>query len=269
MKGPRPAWTALTLLLLCTASGSVGAQPLPVMPSAPPPAPSAAPAPSVQAAPPEPPPAVLPSVAGEPELPAPDVGPSSDAPEAVPSSSRPLGGPYPRRAPYDPCGWASSGDEPPPAKIVRRPGDIIPPCYRLETEPRKGLVIAGAVTFGALYLLSAVAGAALEADTNATYAPDDEQDAFWPLLLPVVGPFAALGTIKSSGEEDSFTAGRTILLLVDGLGQGIGLAMLISGALAEREMLVWDGVSGTGSQLSLGPAALGHGAWGLGLAGRH
>src|SRR5690349_4987127 len=40
-------------------------------------------------------------------------------------------------------------------------GDPIPPGYHAESKVRKGLVIGGAVTFGVMYILSVLVGAAI------------------------------------------------------------------------------------------------------------
>jgi hypothetical protein len=108
-----------------------------------------------------------------------------------------------------------------------REGAPVPPGYRVEEKIRKGLVIGGAVTFGSLYVVNAIiASIAIDADSN-----NDE----WAVLyIPIGGPFAAIATL------DAQESGAAILI-IDGLGQAGGLAMLIAGAAAKQKKLVYTG----------------------------
>jgi hypothetical protein len=114
-------------------------------------------------------------------------------------------------------------------------GDPIPPGYQPDTRIRKGLVIGGAVTMGALWVISIIIGGAavsveeadeeLGGDSNGL-APED----FYPLFIPVAGPFIALVTTEAEGVGTAF-------LIIDGVGQAGGLAMLIAGLAAQQTYL--------------------------------
>jgi hypothetical protein len=124
-------------------------------------------------------------------------------------------------------------------------GAEIPPGYMKVERMRKGLVIAGAVTFGVSWLVSATAGVALTDEHNNNscaysedysgngygYCDDDDESDAVPLFIPVVGPFIAMGTLDAEGP------GRAALFL-DGVVQVGGLAMLIAGVAATRTVLV-------------------------------
>ena len=113
-------------------------------------------------------------------------------------------------------------------------GDPIPPGYRPDTRIRKGLVIGGAVTMGSLWLISVViggAGASVEEADDALGDSDGiHPEDFYMLMIPVAGPFIAMGTLEASGAGLAF-------LIIDGIGQAGGLAMLIAGIAAQETYL--------------------------------
>ena len=98
------------------------------------------------------------------------------------------------------------------------PGMTIPDGYRVETKRKPGLYVGGAVTLGGAYLLTVSAAAIVE--------PLDSS--VWPLYIPVVGPFIALGTTSYS------SAGSSYLLVMDGLVQAAGLGMLVGGVVGKK-----------------------------------
>ncbi len=110
-------------------------------------------------------------------------------------------------------------------------GDPVPPGYREDTRIRKGLVIGGAVTLGALWLVSVVvAGFAVsieEADDATIDSNGLGPEDFYPLFIPAAGPFITIATTEASGAGLAF-------LLIDGIGQAGGLAMLIAGLAAQE-----------------------------------
>lgn len=113
-------------------------------------------------------------------------------------------------------------------------GDPIPPGYREDTRVRKGLVIGGAVTLGALWVVSVLtAGIAVsieeaENDLNGGLNPDSVgPEDYYPLFIPAVGPFITIATTESSGAGTAF-------LIIDGVAQSGGLAMLIAGLAAQE-----------------------------------
>jgi hypothetical protein len=130
-------------------------------------------------------------------------------------------------------------------------GAEVPPGYIKVERVRKGLVIAGAVTFGVSWLVSATAGVALTDESNGgdcayeSYSENgyyysechdnDENEGAIPLFIPLVGPFIAMGTM-----EDVEGPGRAALFL-DGVVQVGGMAMLIAGVAAKQTVLVRSG----------------------------
>jgi hypothetical protein len=93
-----------------------------------------------------------------------------------------------------------------------------PPGYHLEENPRKGLILAGALTFGVPYLISLTIG-------GASRSPADR----W-LLLPVVGPVGSLtyGTRGCDEDNDPLRCTGNILIVV---GLAFDLAAQMAGAI--------------------------------------
>src|SRR5688572_15787699 len=140
------ACAALALAGLC-ASGTASAQAA---------APPAQPPPASEAQPPPPPP---PPGYGQPP---PGYGqPPPGYGQPPPGYPPPGYGPPPGYPPgyYPPPGYGPPAEYPPvgPKRMNYEEGQPIPPGYRVETRARRGLIIAGAVTFGVTYLLSAFA----------------------------------------------------------------------------------------------------------------
>jgi hypothetical protein len=172
-------------------------------------------------------------------------------------------------------GYGTEG-EPPPETLPYEPGAPIPPGYHQEEDIRKGLVVAGAVTAGSLWLLSALIGGAAQGlqdefgsedctYNGSIYSCHKEDKAYWPLVIPLVGPFITIGTVGTNDLEGP----GTFMLILDGVAQGGGLAMLIAGVVAKRDVLVWDGMSPgqQGTRISLVPAVVGPNSLGVGLNG--
>ena len=192
------------------------------------------------------------------------------APEALPSP--PAAAPAAVEAPPagyapPPAGYAlPPGDSPPPAvspparrvvfvgaeTLPYKDGYPIPEGYHPEMRMRQGLVIAGGVTFGAMYLFSA-AGAAASADKS--------------LFVPIAGPFLQLGNIDftSTTEGRAFAGLAAVVLVVDGLAQLAGAAMLLAGLTTKKEVLVRGPV--TGVTVRATPLTMGYGVMGIGLVG--
>ena len=129
----------------------------------------------------------------------------------------------------------------------------IPPGYRPIPQLRTKLVVAGAVTLGSLWALSAIVGASMNDQNNSSYG-NQGNSGTW-LFVPVIGPFAQLFANNSS-------AGATILV-IDGLGQAAGAAMLITGLTYPKMILVREYAG-----VTLRPTpVLGRGNSGLGVVG--
>lgn len=94
-----------------------------------------------------------------------------------------------------------------------------PEGYEIDTEVRRGLVIAGAVVTGTPWIASVTAATALDGTDGAM------------LAIPVVGPWLAMATLH----EDS--AARAALTL-SGLTQASGATMLLLGLAMPRKSYV-------------------------------
>jgi hypothetical protein len=103
-------------------------------------------------------------------------------------------------------------------------GDPIPPGYRPVERTRKGLVIGGAVTFGVLYLISA-----LVASANADANPDQANPAA-ALYVPAIGPFIQMASTDGSTPK--------LFLAIDGIAQSAGVAMFVVGLTSPKTVLV-------------------------------
>ncbi len=190
------------------------------------------------------------------------------APPAAPPTAQPAhpypypyGQPYPYPYPYYPYPYPYPQPYARPMGPTRIPyeeGQPAPAGYRLTTESQKGLIIGGAVTLGATWAVTLLAASLADAVRNADRSPGEPRDnGATPLMIPVVGPFIAISTLNSEGAGTS-------LLILDGLAQGAGAAMLIAGISSRRK--VW--VRQVGSvQLQLAPVALGPRHFALGLDG--
>jgi hypothetical protein len=120
----------------------------------------------------------------------------------------------------------------------------------VSTKIRTGLVVGGAVTLGALWILTAVPSViASDAEGNGAVAVG---------AIPIVGPFALIPQVGGSATGDFFC-------VLDGLGQAAGAAMLIAGIAAPRKVLLRADV---GSVTILPkPMSFGKTGGGFGLAG--
>jgi hypothetical protein len=123
-----------------------------------------------------------------------------------------------------------------------KPGNPIPPGYHPVERVRKGLIIAGAVSLGASYLLSAlgatVAGGSGSPCTSGFASlwcgggspRNARNEDVAALYIPVLGPFWQM-TVTTD-------AGGNVLNFIDGAAQSAGLAMLIIGLASPRKELV-------------------------------
>lgn len=136
-----------------------------------------------------------------------------------------------------------------PRTLEWEPGEPVPQGYHPTTQIRTGLVIGGAVTFGSVWLLNALV---------ASVGIDLNQGQAWPLYIPILGPFIAMGTFRSLQAVDAF------FLVLDGIVQAGGVAMLIAGIAAPRHQLVRNRYA---SLLFPMPVSLGNGSAGIAFGG--
>ena len=149
---------------------------------------------------------------------------------------------------YVPQSVAMSGPEEIRDFDVSRP---VPLGYTPIARTRTHLIVAGAVTFGVLYGLSAmVAAAGQDAAGNGGH---NELAALW---IPVAGPFIQAG-------ETSTASGKLFLASVGG-AQLAGALMLYYGMTTQDHVLVRNDLVGG---LTVAPLA-GNGASGMAVAGR-
>lgn len=109
-----------------------------------------------------------------------------------------------------------------PATLPYDDGEPIPAGYTLKTRLHRPLIVAGSITFGTSYLLSVIGAAAAVGGTDG--------GSYTPLFVPCVGPFIAVGTVKTDDVGQFW-------LTLDGLTQSAGAAMLIAGLLVDQKYL--------------------------------
>jgi hypothetical protein len=126
----------------------------------------------------------------------------------------------------------------------------------VETRPRRGLVIAGVIVFGSGYLLSILDAPLVTGFSSLTGNTNPSVGA---LFVPGVGPFIEIGQLAD--------ATWTPFLLLDGLAQLGGIAMIIAGVNVPKTVLVPNEYGASpGFRFSFVPIAA-PGRQGLGLVG--
>ncbi|WP_438022469.1 PEGA domain-containing protein [Sorangium sp. So ce233] len=132
-----------------------------------------------------------------------------------------------------------------PVELDYEEGAPIRPGYRLETRVRPGFIAAGATIFGITYSPLSVSGPLAGAEI---------------LALPVAGPL--IHATRSSER------GAGIVFVIDGVLQAAGLALLASGIVFPKTLLVREDVARSGPRL-LGatPARLGRDGLGVQVVG--
>ena len=140
-------------------------------------------------------------------------------------------------------------------RIIRdyEDGEPIPPGYHADTRVRSGLVVGGAVTFGVMYLLTVLVGAAINDASERPYGTKGDRGDF--LFVPVAGPFLQMTKTDTS-------SGNTILV-IDGVAQAAGATMLIVGITSPRTVLVRNDLA----EIRIAPMKVGERGSGLGLVG--
>jgi hypothetical protein len=128
-------------------------------------------------------------------------------------------------------------------------GDQIPYGYHREERTRKGEIISGSILFGVTWGYSAFFGA-----LGQDVSPSDNKLGW--LFVPVIGPFIEMTQYDSSTFR--------YVMVLDGVAQGVGAALLYHGATSPRPILVRDDLA----LLTVAPARFGKDGNGLALVGR-
>jgi hypothetical protein len=132
-------------------------------------------------------------------------------------------------------------------------GEPIPPGYHPVQRARRAPIIAGAVTFGILYLISVLVAAGGTDDANRNHTGNSLAG----LYVPVVGPFITM-------TQNSSAVGNVVLVL-DGAGQAAGAVLLLYGLVAPQTVLVRDDYGRP--KLLPQPMLFGKSGGGIGLSG--
>jgi hypothetical protein len=112
-------------------------------------------------------------------------------------------------------------------------GGPIPPGAILQTRRYTGLAVAGGVTFGAFWLLSALV-AAFEAGCGSSYYSTCNPATQW-LYAPVIGPFITAGDGRTGPQDRAF-------LIIDGVIQSAGaVSLVLALAMTRQELVMWAG----------------------------
>ena len=174
---------------------------------------------------------------------APPPPPAAPYPQAVPPGG--YYAPPPGAYPYPPPGAYAPQS---PKVIDLEEGQAVPQGYHSATKPRLGLVIGGSVLFGVTWLTSVASGA-----IGAGFGWDRGS----LLLIPVAGPFALMPGGTATGD---------LFLVLDGLSQAGGIAMLVAGLAAPKAVAVRNDLAKL--QLMPTPMTFGKGSGGFGLKGQ-
>jgi len=120
-----------------------------------------------------------------------------------------------------------------PRELHYQEGEPIPEGYHKDTKIRKGLVIGGAVTFGAVWLVTVLIGSVIVSVDEGINSGTSE---YTPLFVPVVGPFITMGTANIGSAAYA-------PLIINGVAQAGGVAMLVAGLAAKKTVLVRNDIA--------------------------
>jgi hypothetical protein len=153
------------------------------------------------------------------------------------------------------------GALPPGMELPYEEGDEIPAGYRVRKQPRRGLVIAGAILTGTAWTFSL---------TGAVGSNFEEKSGF--LVVPVLGPWLMLAAggardreCASADEYDYCNgdkSGLRAMMVLDGLVQTAGAVMLVAGVALPRKRLVRTDVT-----IGLAPSPVGEHGYGASAVG--
>jgi hypothetical protein len=130
-------------------------------------------------------------------------------------------------------------------------------------RPHWPLLGAGIGVLGGSYLLTAGITGAIQATdcaVNSTRTSCTTSGTYWPMYIPVVGPFVEMAYLSRTTE---YAVLAYPALVFTGLVQAAGLALIITGGILPRKVAVYDE-----PRLSIAPYSLPTGGSGLMASGR-
>lgn len=202
------------------------------------------------------------------------VAPAPSAPAAPPAGGSPTESRYPRLpnpAPAAPAESAAPPALPPtassalyPALLPYREGLPVPPGYHVEHRPAQGLIVGGLASLIIGYGTAVIVGAG-----------SGFKDGTGWLVLPVLGPWAAIGARSYQCDNDplhanacvhgAFNEVQTIAILsADAVVQATGAVLFLAGLGSGSDELVRT----DGASVRVTPRAIGRDGFGLGFDGR-
>jgi hypothetical protein len=190
---------------------------------------------------------------------------SFGTPPLVPQAPEPASDPN-AADPTSPSPPPSVADRPSALKLTCDLCETGRPPYRVESHPRRGLLISGAIIGGiGLGFAIAVAAGTSEGAADWNGVPFDQGG----LAIPILGPWITLGTLKPNcggryGDEPyGCTRVHTqeawaAILIIDGLVQLLGATLITVGlAVPRQELVITDTVKARVVPVQMG--STGHG----------
>jgi hypothetical protein len=102
--------------------------------------------------------------------------------------------------------------------------------------PRIGLIVGGSVMLGSMWIITAIAGGistAIDTTLSCSGSNCSGSTSYWPLFIPVAGPFIQMGYINDTGASRNLAM---FGLAFDGLVQVGGLTMIVLGATLKQRV---------------------------------
>ncbi|MEI9952002.1 MAG: hypothetical protein WDO74_24205 [Pseudomonadota bacterium] len=198
---------------------------------------------------------------------APALSHNAPVPVPAPSPSRIVPVPVPVSSPSPPA--TSSAPQPLPnfypALLPYRAGLPVPAGYRVEHRSANGLIYGGLATLVIAYTTAIVLGASAKFEDGTGW-----------LVLPVVGPWAAIGARSYHCENNPLLANQCVsgafsevqtiaILSADAVVQATGAVLFIAGLASGRDELVRSDLPAT---VRISPRAVGVNGFGIGVDGR-
>ncbi len=257
---------AANFLLFATAASAQSTASFPEPASAAP-KPRTAPTPPAPAAVPQPAASAAPKPAASIPAPAQHPAPAVSAAPAAPIDAKPATPAAAPSLPLPPNGEYSLS----PALLPYRAGLPVPPGYKVERRSANGLIIGGVASLLVGYVTAIAVGGG-----------DDFKNGTGWVVLPVVGPWAAIGARsyhcdnsaldvlqaqKAANQcvRGAFNEVQTIAILsADAVVQATGAVLFLAGLASGEDQLVRTDLAG----LQLTPRQVGRDGFGIGFDGR-